>query len=100
LTYRSHDPFTSVNGTVPDDGLMGVRAVAAPKVNTLDRATLERLAGDEDLRIVGESGVDVLEVLEVLLKRVVRVEELEVGQRSGTVLALDGTWARGVSIEH
>lgn len=93
LDGRGDDPLASVDGSVPDDGGLGARAIGTVDVNALERAALERLAGNEDLRVVGEAGLQVLEELVVAVEVVVRVEVGEVGQVGGArVLGLDGAW--------
>jgi hypothetical protein len=77
--YRSDDPFTCVDGSVPDDGGLP-RAVLAVEVDALNRAALERLASDIELRVALECEVQVLEEVVVLLEDVVRVEPGKVGK--------------------
>lgn len=45
-----------MNGTMPDDALLGAFAATAPDVNALDVTTFNRLSGRNDFSIVGVRG--------------------------------------------
>lgn len=69
-----------MNGRVPRDDRVGILSILAPEVNTVDLTTLVRLSNGHDLRVVGESGVEVGEEGPVVIVRVVRVPPRDVGQ--------------------
>jgi hypothetical protein len=63
-----------MHSAVPYDALLGALASAAPDVYALDVASLERLAGYENLRVAGVSGRKILEPLVVVSYAVIGVE--------------------------
>ena len=87
ITYRSDNPFTSVDSAVPNDGFVLARPITSPKVNTLERTTLERVSSAKDLRVVRESSRNILKELVVLLQSVVGLEVGQVGQLQGLAVA-------------
>jgi hypothetical protein len=58
---------------MPYNGLFA-RTIAAPKMNALDGATLERVSCNKNLRVVGESRGNIFKVLKVFIERVVRLK--------------------------
>jgi hypothetical protein len=63
-----------VNSAVPDNGGLDTRAITAPKVNALDRSSLEGLASDKELGVSDERFLEIFEEIQMLLKDVVGVE--------------------------
>jgi hypothetical protein len=72
-----------MHSAVPYNALLGALASAAPDVYALDIASLERLAGYENLRIAGVSGRKILEPLKVVSDAVIRVEPSGAGYGGG-----------------
>jgi hypothetical protein len=99
VTYRCDNPLARVDSTVPDDGRLDTRAIFTPEVNALDRAALQRLAGDEGLRVPDEGGLEIIEEVEVLLEDVVRVEVGKVRETSASVplLGLAYNWTSALT---
>ncbi len=63
-----------MDGTVPNDRWLGIRPFASPEVDALDRASLGRLASDEDLRVLLKCLLEVSEEVEMFLKDVIGIE--------------------------
>lgn len=74
LGHHGGHPLPRVHGAVEDDGRLDARPRAAPDVDALDVPLLERLAGDEERRLVA---VLVLELQQEPLVRRVRVVACE-----------------------
>jgi hypothetical protein len=81
-TYDTGNPLASVDIAMPDDGGLLASALLAVEVDALDVATLDGLASDEGLRVVGKVGTDVIEELVVVCKLMVRVEIRDVWKLS------------------
>lgn len=66
-----------MRGAVPVHRLLGSVAAGTPNMDTLDLPAFIRLSGDNHLSIVGESCDEILQEVDVLGVRVVRVEVLD-----------------------
>jgi len=82
------DPFTSVDGAVPENGVVLILAILAPNVDALLLATLERLTSNKDLGILGESTRKIIHILEMVVVRMVAIIPGEIRQIFGLFLSL------------
>lgn len=80
-THHGRDPLPSVDGPVEHNSGLAL-ALAAPEVNASDGIPVERLARSDNLSLVGELALQVVQVLQVVLVAMVRLEPCRVG-RSG-----------------
>jgi hypothetical protein len=72
---------------MPKNGSVLVLATFAPDVDTLLLTTLERLASNEDFRVLRESAREIVQVVKVLVVRVVAVKPGEIRQILRLVLS-------------
>jgi hypothetical protein len=59
---------------MPHNGRLLSLAAGAPEVNTPDSSVLNRGSRSKDFRVAGEGSLEISEELQMLIKRVIRVE--------------------------
>ena len=70
-----------MHSSVPHNGRLLSLAARTPEVNTPDSSVLNRSSRSKDLRVAGEGSSQIGQELEMLIKRVIRVEVRNIRQR-------------------